>query len=46
LLAYNHAKLLKRLRGKTPHEVSCQQGQLNPTTFTRDPTHLNLGLYG
>ena len=45
LLAYNHAKCLKRLKGKTPHEFICQQWQLNPTIFPRDPTHLTLGLY-
>ena len=31
LLAYNHAKRLKRLCGKTPHEFICQQWHLNPT---------------
>ena len=45
LLAYNHAKRLKTLRGLTPHEFSCAQWQNNPTIFTRDPTHLTLGLY-
>jgi transposase InsO family protein len=45
LLAYNHAKRLKRLRGKTPHEFICQQWHLNPTIFIRDPTQLTLGLY-
>ncbi|MGI4737306.1 MAG: IS481 family transposase [Janthinobacterium lividum] len=45
LLAYNHAKRLKRLRGLTPHELVCAQWQKNPTIFTRDPTQLTLGLY-
>ena len=45
LLAYNHAKRLKTLRGLTPHEFVCAQWQKNPTIFTRDPTHLTLGLY-
>ena len=45
LLAYNHGKRLKRLRGKTPHEFICQQWHLNPTIFIRDPTQLILGLY-
>jgi transposase-like protein len=45
LLAYNHAKRLKRLRGLTPHEFICVQWQKNPTIFTRDPTQLTLGLY-
>ena len=37
LLAYNHAKQLKRLRGLTPHEYVCVQWQKNPTIFTREP---------
>ena len=45
LLAYNHAKRLKTLRGLTPHEFVCTQWQKNPVIFTRDPTHLTLGLY-
>lgn len=45
LLAYNHGKRLQRLRGKTPHEFICQQWQLNPPIFTRDPIQLALGLY-
>ena len=45
LLTYNHAKRLKTLRGLTPHEFVCAQWQKNPTIFTRDPTHLTLGLY-
>ena len=45
LLAYHHGKRLKRVRGKTPHEFICQQGLLNPTSFTRDPSHLTRGLY-
>jgi len=45
LLAYHHAKRLKRLRGLTPHEFVCAQWQKNPTIFTCDPTHLTLGLY-
>ena len=45
LLAYNHAKRLKTLRGLTPHEFVCAQWQNNPTIFTRGPTHLTLGLY-
>ena len=44
LLAYNHAKRLKTLRGLTPHEFICAQWQNNPAVFTRDPTHLTLGL--
>lgn len=37
--------LNKTLRGLTRHEFVCAQGQKNPTIFTRDPTHLTLGLY-
>jgi transposase InsO family protein len=45
LLAYNQAKRLKRLRGLTPHDYVCAQGQMNPAIFTRDPTQLTRGLY-
>ena len=45
LLAYNHAKRLKTLHGLTPHEFVCAQWQKTPTIFTRNPTHLTLGLY-
>ena len=45
LLAYNHAKRLKTLRGLTPHEFVCTQWQKNPVIFTQDPTRLTLGLY-
>ena len=45
LLAYNHAKRLKTLRGLTPHEFIYAQWHKNPTIFTRDPTHLTIGLY-
>ena len=45
LLAYNHAKRLKTLRGLTPHEFVRTQWQIDPVIFTRDPTHLTLELY-
>lgn len=45
LLAHNHAKRLKALRGITPHEFVCVQWQRNPVNFIQDPTHLTLGLY-
>lgn len=45
LLAYNHAKRLKALRGLTPYEFVCTQWHTKPTIFTRDPTQLTLGLY-
>ena len=45
LLAYNHAKRLKTLRGLTPHEFVRIQWQIDPVIFTRNPTHLTLELY-
>lgn len=45
LLAYNHAKRFKRLRGLTPHEFVCAQWQKNPTILTQYPTQLALGIY-
>ena len=45
LLAYTHAKRLKTLRGRTPHEFTCGQWQKNPVNFNRDPDHLTMGLY-
>lgn len=45
MLARNHAKRLKTLRGLTPHEFVCAQWQNNPTGFTRDPTHFAMELY-
>jgi len=35
LLACNHAKRLKTLRGLTPHEFVCAQWQKGPVIFTR-----------
>ena len=45
LLACDHANRLKTLRGFTPHEFVCAQWLNTPAIFTRDPTHLTLGLY-
>ena len=45
LLAYNHAKRHKALRGLTPHEFVCAQRQKNPVNFNQDPTRLTLRLY-
>jgi len=45
LLAHNHAKRLKRLRGLTPHEFVCTQWQKDSSIFTQDPTQFTLGLY-
>jgi len=42
LLAYNHTKCLKALRGLTPHEFVCTQWQNNPSVFTCDPSTLKL----
>ena len=45
LLAYNHAKRLKALRGLTPHEFVCREWQREPDRFVRDPVHEPLGPY-
>lgn len=45
LMAYNFAKRLKSLKGLTPYEFICQQWHKQPERFTRDPSHLTLGLY-
>lgn len=45
LLAYNHAKRLKTLRGLTPYEFVCREWQREPERFVRDPTHDTLGPY-
>ena len=45
LLAYNHAKRLKALRGLTPHEFVCREWQREPDRFVRDPVHETLGPY-
>lgn len=45
LLAYDHARRLKTLRGLTPHQFICAQHQNNPDIFIQNPTHLLLGLY-
>jgi len=45
LLAYNHSRRLKTLRGLTPHQFICAQHQNNPDTFSQNPDHLLLGLY-
>lgn len=39
LLAYHHAKRLKTLRGLTPYEFVCAEGQESPERLVRDPTH-------
>lgn len=45
LRAYNYAKRLKKLRGKTPHEFVVAEYAKNPGIFIRDPTHEFAGLY-
>ncbi|RYF54845.1 MAG: IS481 family transposase, partial [Cytophagaceae bacterium] len=45
LLAYNHAKWLKTLRGLTLYEFICAEWQVKPTIFIRNPTQFTLGLY-
>ena len=45
VLAYNHAKRLKTLRGLTPYEFVCREWQRAPDLFYRDPTHDTLGPY-
>jgi transposase-like protein len=45
VMAYNLAKRLKTLKGLTPYEFICHQWQQNPERFTREPSHLTVGLY-
>ena len=45
VLAYNHAKRLKMLRGLTPYEFVCREWQRDPDRFVRDPTQDTLGPY-
>ena len=45
LQAYNGAKRLKKLRGKTPYEFVCAEYTKNPGIFIRDPVHDLPGLY-
>jgi hypothetical protein len=44
LEAYNFARRLKTLRGLTPYEFICKRWIEEPHRFTRDPSHLTLGL--
>jgi transposase-like protein len=44
VMAYNFAKRLKTLKGRTPFEYICQQWQQHPECFLSDPSHLTLGL--
>lgn len=44
LLAYNHAKRLKTLKGLTPHEHLCKCWTEKPEQFKINPIHHTLGL--
>jgi len=45
LQAYNFAKRLKTLKGRSPYEYICDRWQETPERFHEKPTHLNTGLY-
>jgi transposase InsO family protein len=44
LLAYNCARRLKTLKGKSPYEFICQQWTIEPQRFKTNPYHHNPGL--
>ncbi len=44
LMAYNHAKRLKTLKGLTPHEYLCKCWTEQPGQFKLNPIHHTLGL--
>ncbi len=44
LMAYNHAKRLKTLKGLTPHEYLCKCWTEQPERFKLNPIHHTLGL--
>ncbi len=43
--AYNFAKRLKALQGRSPYEFICDRWQEQPALFHRKPDHLTTGLY-
>ena len=43
--AYNFAKRLKALKGRTPYEYICDRWRENPENFHTEPHHLTSGLY-
>ncbi len=43
LLAYNHARRLKTLKGKTPYDFICHQWTIEPECFRLDPHHHSPG---
>jgi len=45
LAAYNFAKRLKMLKGRTPHEYVCQIWTTQSMRFKINPTHNSPGLY-
>ena len=44
VLAYNHARRLKVLKGLTPHEFICKCWTNEPERFKLNPSHYTLGL--
>jgi hypothetical protein len=44
LMAYNFAKRLKTIKGKTPYEFILSYFEKEPELFTMNPCHYNLGL--
>jgi len=44
LLAYNHARRLKTLKGLTPYEYVCQRWEREPERFRLNPIHHTVGL--
>lgn len=45
LQAYNFAKRLKTLKGRSPYEYICDCWRENPESFHKNPHHLTTGLY-
>ena len=43
LLAYNHARRLKTLKGKTPYDFICHQWTIESERFRIDPHHYSPG---
>ena len=43
--AYNFAKRLKALKGRSPYEFICDRWRENPENFHAEPNHLNTGPY-
>ena len=45
LQAYNFAKRLKTLKGRSPYEYICERWRESPERFHENPIHLTTGLY-